>query len=401
MNQTANYPLLKSSDAKQRYQAVKEIARAKDEAMLTTLEKLAASDPDEQVRLVAAKAQKFISQGLEAVAVTATGVVSKAATKDDEQRANDYVNEGLGYQLKGERNKALKALAKAVQLNPALERDPYFISVLSATTGHEGEEALSMIRDKAKIKQVAVNEMQLAREKRLQAHIEDAGKSTWASALMDLAIFICILVGGTILIVMVIGQAAGGTITGYNASVDAYYLMLESDPLNAKYPEPVDPALWAQALELREIGLPTALIAGLAVGASSLISVVIQLVLTHVVARFAFKGNGTLPHLIYKVMSFYNGKMPVLYALVIVGILLTFGGGGQTVATIFSGIVGLYSTFMSFKMIGRVTATYDFGMMRGCLSVIIASIIVSILGFIAQLALLASLTAAITASIGT
>jgi tetratricopeptide (TPR) repeat protein len=398
VNQTAQYPLLKSSDAKKRYRAVKEIARAKDEAMLQVLAQLASSDPDEQVRQVAAKAQNYIASGLEAVPTTPPK--PRPITKEDEQRAKEYMDEALSYQMRGEGNKALKALAKALQVNPNLERDSFFISVLGTATGTEGEAAMAMVRDKTHIKQVAINEKQLAREKRQQDHAKDTEQSTWPTALMDLAIFTGILVIGTILAVLAIGQSADGVITGYNASVDNYYLLLETDPKAAKFPDPVDPALWAQAEELRVIGLPTALLAGLLVGVSSVVSTFIQLVLTHGVARMVFKGMGTLPHLIYKTISFYNGKLPVLFVLILVGIILTFSGGGQTVATIFSGIVGLYSTFLSFKFIGRVTATYDFGMARGCLSVIIASAVVGVIGFIAQLVLLASVSSLLTSSFG-
>lgn len=395
MNQTASYPLLNSTDPKQRYQAVKEIARAKDETMLDTLSRLAANDPDEQVRQVAAKAQQYISSGLEGVLPP-----GRTLTKEDQIRAKEYVDEGLGYQMKGERNKALKALAKAADLNPTLQRDPFFISVLNATTGAEGEEALAMLRDKAHIKKVAVNERQLAREKRLQDHVKDAEKSTWASALIDLAIYTCILIAGTILAVMVLGQSADGVITGYNAAVDAYYDGLESGTpeKDLKYPAPVDPALWAQAEALRAIGLPTALLVGLIAGVSSLVSAVIQLVIIHSVARFMFKGTGTMPHLIYKVVSFYNGRIPILFVLMILGIILTFSGGGQGVATLFSGLIGLFSLFISFKMIGRVAETYDFGMARGCLSVIVASVILGIVGFIVQMLFLASLSSLIMGS---
>lgn len=399
MNQTANYPLLKSPDAKKRYQAIKEIARAKDESMLKTLDELAGSDPDEQVRLVAEKAKQYISSGMDAVSTAMPK--AREASKENQTRANEYVNEALSYQLRNERNKALKALSKALQLNPALERDAYFISVLSSATGAEGEAALALVRDKTHIKQVAVNEKQLAREKRMQDHIKDTEKSTWATALMDLAIYMFIIIAGTILAVMVLGQSADGTITGYYASIAAYEEAYAKDPLHATAPEPVDPALWAQAEELRIIGLPTALIAGLVVGISTLIGTIIQLLATHGVAKMVFKGNGSLPHLIYKTISFYNGKMPILFVIIIAGIIITFSGGGQTTANIFSGIVSLYTFFLSFKFIGRVTETYDFGTLRGCISVIAGSAIVSALGFIAQLALLASITAMIMSSIGT
>jgi hypothetical protein len=49
------------------------------------------------------------------------------------------------------------------------------------------------------------------------------------------------------------------------------------------------------------------------------------------------------------------------------------------------GAASLYSLYISFKTIGKVGETYDFGTMKGCLSLVVGSFIVGIISVIIQL----------------
>ncbi len=392
---------LKSTNPKDRYQAIKHIAREKDNAMIPVLAKIAKDDPDEQVRKVAAKAQLYIENDgtvLPPAEAKPAAPSRSAVTPDQESRAMEYTNEALGYQIKGERNRALKALAKAIKANPNLRTDTFFVSVLDSTTGLSGEESYNMLHNETELKNVQVTEKQLKKEKRAQDHQEAVNKANWSTVGLDFAIYTCIIIAGTILAILLLGQSADGVITGYHASVQAYRDATATQRLDMKPPEAVDPEFWDQAQLLRTISFSTAMIAGLLVGVSSLIGLIVQLIFTHMAARYLFKGDGTFRFLVYKVVSAYNSNLPIIFGALILGIILTYTFGGNTVGLIFSGILGLLSLKLTFQTLAKVGETYDFGMAKGCMSVIAGGIIVSIISFVVQMLFLASLTQIIQSS---
>lgn len=384
---------LKSTNPKDRYQAIKQIAKNKDSAMLSALAKIAKDDPDEQVRKVAAKAQIYIENDGSVLppADEKPATSSRSVNPGDEARAMEYTNEALGYQMKGERNKALKALGKAVKLNPNIRTDTFFVSVLDSTTGLSGEESYAMLHNESELKNIQVTEKQLKKEKRAEDHHASLTKANWATVAMDFAIYTCILLAGTVLVILLLGQSADGVITGYQASVQAYRDAVAGGDKTALPPEPVDQEFWSQAQSLRTINFSTAMIVGLIVGISSLVGLVVQLIFTHLTARYLFKGDGTFRFLVYKAVSIYNSSLPVAFVIAVVGVILTYTLGSNTVGMIFGGILGLFSLKLTFQTLAKVGETYNFGMAKGCMSVIAGSVIVSIISFVIQILFWASL----------
>ena len=92
--------------------------------------------------------------------------------------------------------------------------------------------------------------------------------------------------------------------------------------------------------------------------------------------------SATLPHLIYKVVSYYNTRLPILYALIYLMLFLMFQG-----ADIFVGIVGLavslFNLFIAIRIIGRVGEAYNFGTLQGCLAMVIGSVVIGIISSVA------------------
>lgn len=390
LNQSLIHQQLKSSNPKQRYQAIKTIARAKDESMLSLLSRIAHDDPDEQVREVAAKAERYIKNDGSSPAAQAAEPEADSSHSKTKERAAGYVSDALTFQSNGQRDKALKALSKAVEIHPRIINDHFFVSVLDSTTGSHGEESLAMLQ-RTEIKKVRVSEQQLEREKRAKSHSDKTSRITWVTSVIDLMIYTCILVAGTMLAILVLGQSADGVITGYNAAVDNYSVATNAGDKNAKLPDPVDPVIWAQAEALRSIGLPTAAVAGGIVGIASVVGILVQLGITHVVARFVFKGQGTLPYLIYKVVSTYNAHLTIMFAIAIVGIIVTFSTGSPIVLTIAGGLISLISLKLSFQTLKKVAEAYNFGFLQGCLSVTISGFVVGAISFVVQLAFMASI----------
>lgn len=389
---------LKSSSARQRYEAIKQIARAKDDSSSTLrlLTDMARNDPDPQVQAVAQKAVNYL-KGVSARSETAAGgeggsyldyeggkekPKKRELTEGDLALAKSLVEEGLSYQMSGEINKSLKSLSRALAINPNLREDPYFRSVLDSTTGLAGEESLELLANQTERRNIATAERQLKNEKRKQSHREKVDRTTWASASMDLVLFFIIVTGGFILTLLVMGESARMLVNNYVPGGD------------------VDPSLYRQAREWQSISFGPAIIGGAMAGFSALISMLIQLAVTHVVARFAFGGIATLPHLIYKVVSFYNSRLVVIYGLTIVMLFLTFGLGVPIFAALVGAGLAIYNLIMALKIIGTIGETYDFGFLRGCLSVLVGGIILSLIASAITFFLTGSILAALMAMTG-
>lgn len=393
MSQNTIISQLKSSDPKTRFEAVKQAARARDESALRTLSTMAASDPDPQVRAAAAKAEQYIRHG---AVVPAAGpaerapspvlVVDDAASKPkrkqrevsetDIARARSYLETALTHQTNNERTKALKAMSRAAELHPGIVNDSYFRSVLDAITGLSGEASLALLTDSSEQRRIAVTEAQLKRERREQDHLGKVQKTTWASASLDLIIYAMILIFGGLILVVAFNQTAASIRPSWEEAQRAYNQALARGEV-ARAPEyPAEALAIADQIMAMQIGLPHAVVFGLMLGVSGVVGILLQLAATHVVARFVFQGLGTLPHLVYRVMSFYNSRLPILIFLLVVAIAALVSGNGG-LYFVLMGVVTIFSLYMAFNVLGRIEEVYDFGLVRGCLSWIVGSMLLS------------------------
>ena len=380
---------LKSSDPQKRFVAVKQIAREKDVTMLKTLSDMAANDPDEQVRSVAARAVQFIRGEGKAESVAQKAAQREAPVKEisakEQARAKGYIDSAIGLQINGERDKALKDLAKALEINPKLRKDNFFISVLEEASGMPRDEAFQIIADDEAIKSVSKNEKVRRKSQRAEAHQEDVSRSRWSSVVMDLLIYTLILVFATMFLPIVAGQAAESYLNGYQAAVDS--CVPGSRIVTEQCPSPLEPEIFELVGTLRQFGLMTGVLLGVGAGIAGVIGLLINLFFTHMAARFMFGGDATFPHLIYKVVSFYNSRLPILYGIFYLAIVLAFLMGAPLVFGIVMGAASLYSLYISFKTMSKVGEAYDFGAMKGCLSLVVGSFIVGIINFVFSLAL--------------
>lgn len=362
---------LESSNPKERFTAIKQVARSKDVTALKKLSQIAAEDPDEQIRDVAAKAIAYIKA--DSRATTAAKKAEIVVTPKDEARAKNFVDSAISYQISGERDKALKELAKALKANPHLEKDPFFKSVLEETTGMMGDDALAMVRNPDEIKAVASSERKQKKERRQEEHLKEVQRSRWASVMMDLAIFAFLSIVLTFFLLALTGQSAQGYLAGVAAAQQAF-----RNGEIEEAPE-IDPVFMETAAQYTNLTIPFSLTVALITGVTGVISLLVNLLFTHIAARFIFGGQATFPHLIYKVVSFYNTRLPILYGIMFLTIVLTFAVGGGIIPFVGSGAISLYSFFLFFNTVGRIGEAYDFGTLKGCLSSIIGSVILGII----------------------
>ncbi len=374
MSQSIISQQLQSEDPKQRFQAIKKAARSKDSSVLDLLDNIASNDPDNQVRSVAARAYAYILGDESAIEAPPPSEKKQAAPASngrvDVSMANSHLNSALSLQIEGQRNKALKAIGKALQANPDFRTDPYFISILEATTRLEGEEAFDMLFDKEKIKHVQVSEKQMAKEKVSGDHWSEVEKSNWASASMDLIIFTLITIIGTVLMVLIAQQSAQNVFTGYTAALDAYDEAIDAGDNSATLPIR-NFALETVAREYRDLPMTLGLVGGVVMGIVSLLQLLLHLGLTHLLARYIFRGKGTLPHLIYNVVSLYNTRLPVILFLSYMGIVMAFSGDMEVVSMLLFGASSLVSLLVIFGIFMRTGKTYAFGPVKGFLAIMI------------------------------
>lgn len=396
MSQNTIISQLKSPDPRTRFEAVKQAARARDESALRTLSAMALNDPDPQVRAAAAKAEQYIRQsaavssarpaenarnavlGADDSADDKAKFKRRQVSEADMARARGYVETALTYQTNNERAKALKAMRRAVELNPNIVNDNYFRSVLDDITGLSGEDSLALLTNAGEQRRIAVTEAQLKKEKRAQDHLDEVRKTTWASAGMDLLIYAMILIFGGLIMVIALSQTAASIRPGWLEAQRAY----NEAVARGENPKPVEPPpsevlRRADQITALNLGLPQAVLFGLGLGVSGVIGVLLQLTTTHVAARFVFQGQGTLPHLIYRVVSFYNGRLPLVIFLVILAVVMLINGN-EGISLALTGVIALFNVYMIFAVLGRIGQTYDFGIVRGCLSWIVGGVLLSI-----------------------
>lgn len=395
VSQNTTISQLKSPNPKTRFEAVKQAARARDESALRTLSIMAASDPDPQVRAAAAKAEQYIRQRAVVPAAGPAGNAHSAALAADDAaadkpkrkqreaseadiaRARGYVETALTCQTNNERAKALKAMSRALELHPGIINDNYFRSVLDEITGLSGADSLALLTDSSEQRRIAATEAQLKKEKKAQGHLGEVQKTTWASASMDLIIYTMILIFGGLILVIAFSQTAASIRPAWQEAQRTYNEALARGE-TARPPERPSEALEiADQITAMNIGLPHAIVFGLVLGVSGVIGVLLQLAATHVVARFVFGGNGTLPYLIYRVVSFYNSRLPIVMFLLIVAVVaLVSGTSGLYLALM--GVLTIFSVYMSFTVLSRIGQAYDFGLVRGCLAWSIGSVLLSV-----------------------
>lgn len=380
---------LNSVDPRERFAAVKEIARNKDVTMLDKLAEMAEDDPSDQVRDVAAKAIAYIKGEARAGTHSARAA---AVSERDQERAKQLVDSALSYQIEGERDRALKELSKALEIDPNLENDAFFKSVLSEVTQGDDDAAMAVLEDRSKIEEITKSERKRKQEARAAEHEGEVERSNWSSAGMDLAIYTLILIFATMFLPIVASQAAQRYLVEQNAAWTKYQEAVAANDQSAQAPV-LDQSFidMAQSLSLASPIVGVGM--GIGAGIYGLISILITLATTHLAARYLFGGVATFPHLIYKVVSFYNSRLPVFFGLLYITIILTFLLGGSFITVVGFGAVGLYSLFLSLKIISRVGEAYDFGAAKGCMSLIAGSIIVGVISFIAQMLFMGAILA--------
>lgn len=350
---------LKHPDARERQKAIAALANTRDADAIPPLEEISRMDDDAKVRQLAIKALDYLSQRVEKKGKDAPVVVSER----DVERARGYVDTAMSLVVNNENAKAAKELAKALQANPNLKSDPYFLSLASSVMGGSSEEVVEMLRSGEKRGEFIKKSEKVKTEKRKSEHLSKAREITTPALAFDLTIYGVVLAVLTFLSPLIISQLMGRLVA------------------NAATMEDMDTATQAALAQLgdptlsfQQLGIGVILVTSIVGAIASVITLLIQGGLIHVVATRLLGGKGTFTYMMCQITPFYTMVTVVFFIWAIIAMALASTG-----AVLIGGIcmlpMILASLFVFFKAAGKIGESYDFGVGSGCLSILIASII--------------------------
>jgi hypothetical protein len=281
--------------------------------------------------------------------------------REDRERASRNLESALTVFMRGDKAKAMKLLTEALSLNPNLINDNYFNSVAANVTGLDGDGAIQMIVDAGQRSEFVKTASKQAKTERVDKHLSTIEESTWGAVGYEVVIYGLIVTVGPLLFFLILTQFLQGVLTN-----------LSGDPEFAA-------ALPPELTNFTGINFGILFLICLIAGGSSILGVLLQGGVTHLLATGIFGGKGTFTHMMTLVLRAYNRLLPFLFLLLYVFIAVLFVAAGSIVVLCIALPTAIFSFYILFQVINRVGEAYDFGLAFGCLSYMIAGVIIGIL----------------------
>lgn len=365
--------MLKSSRSEDREKAIKALAQSKDPSALPYLADIYRNDPDEALREMARKAGVYIRKNSAGASPAPLPDVPRAEDRygeDDDSvlpvtddltpkrknkpvtdaqraQARGYLDQGLEASLAGDAKRAYTMLQKSVKIDPNIGQDSYSRSAISSITGLPYERAIAELTAGNLARGVAGNPDEI----------------TWGDAFVDLAIYWVINFG-----IFLIGTLIG--------------LALLQAIINT-IPDPVELANVNQqfAALTGTFTIVYMLTQGALQATVALIVLLILYFMWHMVATAMLGGEGRFTTLIRKCTMLLALYGPVS-TLILIGALLFLPlfslESASSWYTLLSFGIGLGGILLLSQRIG---ATYEFGMGRGCATIIVSYVLIACLIF--------------------
>jgi hypothetical protein len=381
---------LNNPDPEKRKQAIKALAQTKDRAALKPLANAYKTDPDKEVRELALKAGRYVKEQSEAAPEPEPVDYTDPVYDDDETVIGDAVDEEAGYgaplydddeddeplphqidvspqnvdraqkrvdsaldwHMREDDDRARKLLAEAFSINPGLKYDSYTTGLAATLTGLSGDEAVEALLEGTGRK---------GKEKPKRGEGRESGEATWGDAFVDLAIF-GIVIGGLVFVGGLIGLQAFITLFQEVDLSTSGMTSLQAEEMLAFF---------------SGIGPPILLVYAVLYALFSMITLFVQDSAIHLAATFMLGGAGTLTGLIRKTTLFYTfvyAGSSILSVIVFWQTLNDPTSTGSIYLLMFLATIGVL--YWVSKLIGD---NYDFGTGRGCASVIVGSVLLSIM----------------------
>ena len=215
--------------------------------------------------------------------------------------------------------KATKALAKALQTDPGMREDQYFLSLVSSLFNTSNEEAIKKLMSGDERGQFIKAQQQGKVQKRKDDHATKAREIGWSSAIFDLTIYAVVVGIITLLAPIVVTQLVVRT-NEYQLSLPAVKYQEET----VKYSRDVVRA----AEDIQEQGIGPLIIPAVFNGLGSVVSMVVLCFLIHLFASKILGGNGTMPFMMSQLVPFYSLMTPVffIWSCIVLG-MISIGAG--------------------------------------------------------------------------
>ncbi|MEO8606898.1 MAG: HEAT repeat domain-containing protein [Chloroflexota bacterium] len=368
---------LKNKDAKERRKAIVALADCRDSAAIKALEDAAQNDSEPKLRELASRAAQHLQEQVSKAASRAAspepvygGEKEIHVSEKQMRRGREYVDEAMSMVVAQDSAKAVKALAKALQIDPSLKNDQYFLSLASGQFNTSNEEAVRRLMSGEERGNFIKSQEQGKVLKRKTDHKSKAQEIGWASAAFDLTIYAVVVAIITFLAPIVFSQLMSKAIDYQKALTPEKY-QAETVKVSSRQIE--------KALKDFQTQSPAPLVIGAVVnGVASALSMVILCLLIHVVASKLLGGNGTMPFMMSQLVPFYSLMTPVffIWLCLLVG---TISIGAGMFGVLCAPIMALAALVVVFKSAGRIGTSYDFGSAKGCMSLVAGIIVLGII----------------------
>lgn len=353
---------LKHPDARERQKAVAALANSRDAEAIPPLEEISRMDDDAKVRQLAIKALDYLGQRVQKQGKDTPVVVSER----DVERARGHVDTAMSLVVNNENAKATKELARALAANPNLKTDPYFLSLAGSVLGVGNDEAIEMLRSGEKRGDFIKKSEKVKTEKRKSEHLSKAREITTPALAFDLTIYGVVLAVLTFLTPLILSQLLGRMVANAASMED---IDASTQAAIAQLGDPT--------LSFQQLGIGMILVIAIVSAIASVIALAIQGGLIHLVATRLLGGKGTFTYMMCQITPFYTMVTVVFFIWALIAMTLASTG-----AVLIGGIcmlpMILASLYVFFRVAGKIGEAYDFGVGSGCLSILIASIILAV-----------------------
>ncbi len=406
--------MLKNPDAAKRKAAIQALARGKDPEVIPYLERVADYDEDDSIRDIAEKAIVYINRNnpdnttrpaLEPKRQpsSASSPVSSSdsyaeeipmgnaptmVSPAEEERARRLLSNALDLNMRDQNAKATKAVIEAFKANPNLKDDAYARGVASTTTGLHVAEAVARVLDgsaaslfdpKKPVKGKRGGDSAVGDLPTRDSDGREAGEekeATFGGAMVDTLIY------GII----------SAIITGGSWLVFLYVLLpsLPPDLMNRQMSPELN-ITFGQYINILSAGTTESiLLSSLGTLISTILSTIFYAGIIHWVATSFLSGEGSFSAMLQRMSVFYTIYTIIATIAIAIAVFLLFNANADTAQIILSG-AGIFAIGFSIYSIWglsvRIGKTYDFGTGKGCLSIIISIIVLTVLSCVLGLAI--------------
>lgn len=293
--------------------------------------------------------------------------VPEAAVKS----ARAQTETALSEHTAGRKARAMKALTEALSLNPNLINDDYFNNVASQVTGLGAFEAIESIVNPQERNRFITDAKQLEKKRKVDAHMSEVRETNMTDFSFELVLFTVIAAVAPAIIVILVVQ----TLSGFLNTV------VTTNLNNPQLPD-LDQAIVDLQTTINGFTIGS-LVPFVGFNVVTLVgSFLVQMGLVHLLATALFAGHATFIHLSTTVLKFYNRWLPIVFAVLGFGILIAFFAQFSIIALcpliILVGLTG----FVLFNTAGKIGQAYGFGAPLGCITLVLASMVIALLNVV-------------------